>query len=455
LLSKPCATGAVDGPQERSQNFRKVLDTFFQAQQIMPPVMFTPEVDSNYGSSGSEPAASQNPTVTEFFTAGTETISATSDESHGAVIHNPIAIPDVSEDIFTEEQADDTQMSAESSTEASHDIQIPNHIELYSCSDNADPRANSLPIDIPVEYEAFVSSRDNAGDTMQELKRKIMQDIGSTLGCSLSPSKRRLRQMSEMRTVLGFQLTIDSNDLKYEDCNTSIDNPQPICISAESYLTVFLDSNASGIDTEKSKDLILSIIADGIHNGKYESETLIQVHFVGDQKGMSQAEDTTLISEPVSVPSSEAATVDETPVETTPIWIPIFTTLLIITIAGVNIVFIRRYKRGNSLAKVGPSIPKTLAAFVSNLEGVPTPKMDSNYSDSSESIDESQLECFDELNGPPFGKSDESASSVSDNFSRESTSMNDLADGSEGKIVLYVASEHSSQYDADMNEESE
>jgi hypothetical protein len=480
---QPCATGAVDGPQERSQNFSKVIDTVFQGSlpvissqaagpaYQMPPVMFTPEVDPNYVSSGSHFVASQSPTITESPTGSTET-SSTSDESLAAAIHNPITIPDTPvalEDTFTQDQADDAQLSPDENadashdiqlspdenTDASHDIQIPKSIEMYSCSDNVNPRVNSVPIDIPFEYEVFVSNRDKANDTMQELKRKIMQDIGLVIGCSLSPSKRRLRQMSEMRAILGFQLAIDSNDLTYEACNTAIDNPQPTCISAESYLTIFFDSNASGIDIEESKDSILSLIADGMHNGNYASENLIQVHFVGDPKEMSQSDDNTHISDPIPAQSSEAAALDETPAETAPVWIPIFITLLILIIAAANIAFIRRYKRDNSSAKVVPSIPKSLAAFVSNLEGVPTPKMDSNYSESSESIDESQLDCFDELNGPPFGKSDESVSSVSDYFSRESASMNDLADSSEDRIVLYVASEHSSQSDADMKEESE
>jgi hypothetical protein len=466
---QPCATGSVDGPQERSQNFRKVIDTAFQGSPPvissqatgpayqMPPVMFTPEVDPNYGSSGSHFVASQNPTITASPIGSTET-SSTSDESLAAVIHNPITIPDTPvalEDTFTQDQADDTQLSPDDSADAFHDIQIPKSIETYSCRDNVNPRVNSVPIDIPVEYEVFVSDRDKANVTMQELKRKIMQDIGSVIGCSLSPSNRRLRQMSEMRAILGFQLAIDSNDLTYEACNTAIDNPQPTCISAESYLTIFFDSNASGIDIEESKDSVLSIIADGMHNGNYASENLIQVHFVGDENEMPQTDDNTLISDPIPAQSSEAAALDETPAETAPIWIPIFITLLILIIAAANIAFIHRYKRGNSSAKVVPSIPKSLAAFVSNLEGVPTPKMDSNYSESSESIDESQLDCFDELNGPPFGKSDESASSVSDYFSKESASMNDLADSSEDRIVLYVASEHSSQSDADMKEESE
>lgn len=439
-MLKPCATGAVDGPHERSQNFQKVLDTFFQgappavpsqitgpAHQILPPVMFTPEVNPNYGNSGSNSVTSQT-------TEPEAQAQSESDESLGAVIHNPITIPDEASTL-------NNDLTTEQPDHASHDSQIPNSMTVYSCRDDVDPRMKSLSIDIPFNYEVFVSSRDIVGDAMQDLKKKVIQDIGSSLGCNISSSRRRLGQSVETGVIVGFQSPISSNDLTYEACTSVMNDSTAICLSAKSYLTTFMDLNASAEDIQASNASILSIIAAGMQNDAFISDDIKRVVFVGDGNVEPQPEQSK--AAPVSVPATEA------PDSRSPVWIPIFVTLVIIIVAAVNIAFIRRYKHNTNSAKVA-SLPKTLAFFVSNLEGVPTPKMESNYSESSESIDECQLDCFEELNGPPFDKSESVQSSVSDHFSRESDSEIDLGGSSDDRIVLYLASEHSSQTDVDL-----
>jgi hypothetical protein len=70
-----------------------------------------------------------------------------------------------------------------------------------------------LLIDIPFQYEAFITHQANHGDAIQDLKRRILEDIGNSLGCAEASSRRLLRRMAEIGFVLGFQSTVDSNDL--------------------------------------------------------------------------------------------------------------------------------------------------------------------------------------------------------------------------------------------------
>lgn len=220
-------------------------------------------------------------------------------------------------------------------------------------------------------------------------------------------------------------------------CDSAAHCETLICLSAISHLTAFVNQNAPDDAVEKSKQLIISIIKEGMRNDSYISDHVIRAIFItSDNEAPSNFD---------PIQSSEMELNEQT-TNDKPIWIPIVVTLLMLALVAFNVAFILRYKRKHSSAKV-QSDPKTLAAFVSTLEGVSTPKMDSvnSESESSDSIDEGQLDCFDELNGPPFDKDNDS--SVSDYFSKESSSENeaDVKENSNDMLVVYVSSEHSSQ----------
>ena len=168
-----------------------------------------------------------------------------------------------------------------------------------------------------------------------------------------------------------------------------------MCITATGYLTAFFGFETAAADIEMSKQSILSIIEEGMRNNKYTSDDVLDVRFIRKDGGGDT---------PVSIQSAEAT---DFPSSGTPVWIPIIVTLLVVLIVVVNIVFIRRQKlrKFQSTSQIQPNHTKTLASFVSNLEGVPTPKIDSDNSFSSESIEESHLDCFEELDGPPFDNS--------------------------------------------------
>ena len=224
------------------------------------------------------------------------------------------------------------------------------------------------------------------------------------------------------------------------------EDPAVMCITATGYLTAFFDFETTAADIEMSKQSILSIIEEGMRSNRYTSDDVLNVRFISKDGGGNN-------ESPASIQSEETT---GTLSIGTPIWIPIIVTLLIIVIVVANIIFIRRHKRGKfqSTSQIHPSHPKTLAAFVSNLEGVPTPKIDSDNSYSSESIEESHLDCFEELNRPPFDNSGEcNGSSVDEASSSKKLSEikasndNDIhvADSKKDRVLLSVSSEESFQ----------
>lgn len=217
-------------------------------------------------------------------------------------------------------------------------------------------------------------------------------------------------------------------------CGGLIIDPMLVCISATSRLTAFIDHNASADAVEASTNLILSMIEDGMHNDRYTSVDVKYVVFSGE-KGNN-------IPNPSSLQNSEFS--DESS-SGSPVWIPVLVVLIILLVLAVNVAFIRRHRQSTDSARVR-SHPKTLASFVSSLENIPTPKIDSSHSSSSDSIDASHLDCFGELSAPPFVRNDGDESSVSSHFSIQSKSENELIDtnSSQENVVVYISSESSS-----------
>ncbi|KAL3799130.1 hypothetical protein HJC23_002258 [Cyclotella cryptica] len=456
----PCATGAVDGSYERSDNFRKVLNTFFQGsppevsmQEMFPSETLASEMilpvdnpNETVEPTGAYPTVSQSVEISLNFsgTSNSTTTSTvttfTSDESLGAMINYPISIEDSS--ITSANTEGSTPFDENHAT--SHDNQTPKSILVYSCGDSTDPRINTVAVDIPYQYDLFISRKVLGKDAVQEVKRKIMQDLGSFLGCNIS-SLTRLRKMTENGPIVGFQSVSNEEDLSEEhvfspSCGGSTKDPMLVCISAKSRLTAFIDHNASADAVETSTNLILSTIEDGMQNDRYTSDVVRYVVFSGWQSNNSTREESN--KNPNSIQKSDIS--DESS-SGTPIWIPVFVVIIILIVLAVNLVFIRRYRHSNDSARVR-SHPKTLASFVSNLKNIPTPKMESSHSSNSDSIDASHLDCFDELSGPPFARKEGDEPSVSNHFSIYSNSDNEHIDtrSSQENVVVYISSESSS-----------
>jgi hypothetical protein len=213
-----------------------------------------------------------------------------------------------------------------------------------------------------------------------------------------------------------------------------------VCISATSRVTAFIDHNASADAVQASTNLILSMIEDGMQNDRYTSVDVNYVAFSGEKSNNIPREKSN--NNPSSLQNSEFS--DESS-SGSPIWIPVLVVLIILLVFAVNVAFIRRHRQSTDSARVR-SHPKTLASFVSNLENIPTPKIDSSHSSSSDSINASHLDCFGELSAPPFVRNDGDESSVSSHFSIQSKSENDLIDNdsSQENVVVYISSESSS-----------
>lgn len=217
-------------------------------------------------------------------------------------------------------------------------------------------------------------------------------------------------------------------------------DPMLVCISATSRLTAFIDDNASADAVEASTNFILSMIEDGMQNDRYTSIDVKYVVFSGEKSNNITREKSN--NNFSSIQSSEFS--DESS-SYSPIWIPVLVVLTILLVMAVNVTFIRRYRQSTDFARVR-SHPKTLASFVSNLENIPTPKIDSSHSSGSDSIDASNLDCFEELSAPPFVRTDYDESSLSNHFSMQSKSESEIIDNdsSQGNVVVYISSESSS-----------
>lgn len=182
------------------------------AHQILPPVMFTPEVNSGTSSEVSPASVTDNSSPNNAGNAAGESIASNMftqdqvelpsdlDESQN-ISHNTQGLGTYSNEPGQEQTED---------SDSSHDIQTQTTMVVYSCNDDADPRMNSMPIDIPFEYEAYISSKIDHIEAMKELKTKIVQDVGNSLGCNISSFRRSLRYKAEFEVISGFQLMVNT-----------------------------------------------------------------------------------------------------------------------------------------------------------------------------------------------------------------------------------------------------
>ena len=240
-ICQPCATGAVDGAHERSQNFNKVLDTFFDGS---PPVVSVQEtipsyqdVDPNYGNSQiqgdqyvpSPPESSTNSTLLAFPSANSSFDATTYTQSSSSIQDEQTGDPDtsnakytsvpdeiiLSNNMFTQEQTEDPNKSDESSAVSSN-TQISYKMVTYSCREDVEPRMNTSSVEIPFGYKAIISRKANGSDATQKLMETIVHDIGSSLDCTMSSSRRNLRHLTNA-VILGFQANTGGDDLFVEN----------------------------------------------------------------------------------------------------------------------------------------------------------------------------------------------------------------------------------------------
>ena len=107
--------------------------------------------------------ASDSPTDLQAF----ESQSTAAANDHSVSLNNPSPAPESTESI------------AQTADECSYDSQTPKPVMVYSCGATSDPQLATVAVDILYEYDLFISRKINANDAVQEIKNKIMLDLGT------------------------------------------------------------------------------------------------------------------------------------------------------------------------------------------------------------------------------------------------------------------------------------
>lgn len=222
-----------------------MLDTFLQgsspvvsvhetipSHQVLPPAMTMPDVDPNYGNSQIQggqhvpppPESSIDSNLSAVPSADMSLQATTQNSVQGEQTQdldmsngNYSSIQDeiiVSNNIFTLEQTEDPRMSNESSA-VSSSTQISNTMITYSCREDVESPTNISVMEVPFGYSAFISRKANGSDATKKLMDTIFYDIGRSLDCTMSSSRRNLRHLTEA-VILGFQADTGGDDLIVE-----------------------------------------------------------------------------------------------------------------------------------------------------------------------------------------------------------------------------------------------
>ena len=224
LVSKPCGTGAVDGTYERSQNFKKVLETFFADD--------TPEVPSlgSYSSSTAEDS-----------TPGLNVVPSNS------------------------------SLVAASPADANS--------SYYFCNERTSLPSDAKPVDIVYEYEVVISQSINLQNALVEVNEGVMSSLADSLDCTTASIRRGLMNNEQNTTLIGIKKGIDMIDANKESCTKASFND---CIPIISHVTGFFDRVASADDVLEVLEVqgqILSIIQKGMQEGRYNSDQIRWIVF--------------------------------------------------------------------------------------------------------------------------------------------------------------------------------
>lgn len=206
----PCGTGPVDGGWERSVNFRRVLDVFFDG---LPPPAFVPLDSPTSGSSISNPAPNTSP----------------------ATIFANYA------DVATKKRT---------------------NVIFYTCSD-IDIPSDSPVIDILFDYEAYLPDNARVEQILPGLKENILGEVASELGCVSSDTRRNLR--TELADNLLGILTTNSDviDDKKGTCANAEENH---CVPVVGHIAAIVAPAVSSQVINSTKSILLQSIQHGIEN---------------------------------------------------------------------------------------------------------------------------------------------------------------------------------------------
>ncbi|KAK1732247.1 hypothetical protein QTG54_017072 [Skeletonema marinoi] len=247
----PCGTGAVDGGYERSQNFKKVLETFFDA--ILPEI-------SPLGTS-----LGLSPLFTSFNPDALPPSLSSSPSS--------VDVPQPVLEHVDSADADPTQDPVSSSdTQINHINDVPTHY----CNEHTNLPSDSKAVDVVYQYEVVLSHSINLQDVLLDVKKEVMANLADSLGCTTESKGRSLRDTVHNNTFIGIQEGIDKVDTGKESCSMASFSG---CIPIVSHLTGYFGNSASGENIQKAEDQILYIIQQGMLEGRYNSDQIRWIVF--------------------------------------------------------------------------------------------------------------------------------------------------------------------------------
>eukprot|EP00956_Cyclotella_meneghiniana_P040891 scaffold208572_cov51-Cyclotella_meneghiniana.AAC.1 len=155
-----------------------------------------------------------------------------------------------------------------------HENQAPKKATVFSCPNQNDPRVNSMAVDVSYQYELIILRHASNTEALLGAEDSIMRDLSNTMGCT---QLHNLRRMEESNKVLGFQW-FDGDHVNVQ-CTGEANDPLLTCTPTQAQFMVFLEPETSIELVEKTKNLMLSTIRDGMSNGRYTSDSVNQVIF--------------------------------------------------------------------------------------------------------------------------------------------------------------------------------
>ena len=290
FASQPCGTGAVDGTFERSQNFKKVLETF-SSHATLPEVA---AIDTSVES---------KPSVTLFAPEVSSPNSSPSsvDDKRPALEHVGAANP-------FQDPVPNTQMEG-----------------THFCNEHTNLPSDSKAVDIVYQYEVVPSHSMDLSDTLHEVKKEVMTSLTDSLGCTDAPMRRRLRD-TVYEDLIGIQGGIDEVDSDAESCSMASFSG---CLPIVGHLTGYFGNSSTDADIQKTEDQILFIIQQGMLQGRYNSDQVRWIAFRTDDATSASLEKVYVIPHDNSSQS---------------IWVPFASTLICVLIIAIVIVSVLLFK---------------------------------------------------------------------------------------------------------------
>lgn len=158
----------------------------------------------------------------------------------------------------------------------------------YNCGDGSQSIGDSFSgqsppsIDLSFDYELHNDLDVAVSQALQEIKQSILSDVATRLGCT-EASQRRLQGTSG--NVVGLMASrSDMPDPNAAGCLVEVDINEPVaCTPTKGEMTVFAEPGSSEDDLLNMSGYIKDTIKDSMDAGRYESNTVKRVTWIGDR----------------------------------------------------------------------------------------------------------------------------------------------------------------------------